>query len=603
MRKQPSQHVMQRGFASLAGTLALKWMDSLEGELVTKQRDRLRNGDYSAVVHESIDPMMYSCADKFRKDYLAVELMSKFPDWDIGVDREKVAVTKLLESEVACAESNSRLRRRVVNGLNDPLTRESVIWTARGKIARLLGPLNWDHAERHFAFGPGATFGLKSRHGDAYFKYRAKPEATRECAILAYTCISRVPAWFDHAVSLTARSMDDFLALDLASRVKELIDIVPGNRITTVPKNAKTDRVIAIEPTMNGYIQHGLGKIIRLRLKRVGVDLDDQSKNQQLALAGSISDDLATIDLAAASDSVSLELVEQLLPPDWVHAIKLSRSPEGVLPDGRRIVYQKVSSMGNGYTFELESLIFWALLSSVMTLHQPIDRRFAVYGDDLVAPCSIAPALIDILDFVGFKTNVKKSFLAGPFRESCGKHYFNGVDVTPIYIREDIASPARLLWFANQVRRWSRLDCWGLDGAMKTLYDFSVSRLPVKLRKPTIPDGYGDFALFGDFDEIRPKKCSRGSEGYVGVVHLRFAKAAQLGDVPYFLRQLEKVGREKRSLDSLIREWVERPSVRKRDLVIALNEGVILPSSTARWGTVKIPCVRWESHGPWLGLE
>jgi len=286
--------------------------------------------------------MDYADAESFQDDYLAVEMMSKFPDWDLGIDRSKVAIEKFLASERTCSEANSRLKRGYVDGSSlASVTPESVIWTARGKIARLLGPFNWDHAENHFAFGPGATHGLKSKYGDAYFKFQAKPESTREAAVLAYTCISRVPAWFDHAVSLTARTMDDHMQLSFPERVRELITIVPGNRITTVPKNAKTDRIIAIEPTLNGYMQHGVGSLIRSRLKRVGVDLNNQRRNQELALLGSVDGSLATIDLSAASDSVSTELVRRLLPPDWLAAIEQLRCSQGVLPDGTRVEYQK----------------------------------------------------------------------------------------------------------------------------------------------------------------------------------------------------------------------------------------------------------------------
>lgn len=138
-----------------------------------------------------------------------------------------------------------------------------------------------------------------------------------------------------------------------------------GNKVTTVPKNSKTDRVIAIEPLMNMYVQKGIGGAIRHSLRSVGINLNDQTSNQRLAREGSLQGKLATVDLSSASDSVSLLLVEELLPPDWVAAIKLCRSPCGVLPDGSVINYQKVSSMGNGFTFELESLIFWAACSSV----------------------------------------------------------------------------------------------------------------------------------------------------------------------------------------------------------------------------------------------
>jgi hypothetical protein len=600
--KQPSQHVMGSSFASEAGTIALKWFESLDGDIPAKQAAALRNGDLLTVVSAEVDPSTFVDASEFADAYLACELMSKFPDWELGIDRKQVAIQKLIASETACAESNIRLKRLNVNGVADLHTCDAVIWTARKKIERLLGPFSWDHAERHFAFGPGATFGLKSKLGDAYFKYLAKPEATRQCAVLAYTCISRVPAWFNHAVSLTTSSMDEFLALDLASRVKELIAIVPGNRVTTVPKNAKTERVIAIEPTLNGYIQHGIGALIRSRLKRVGVDLDDQSKNQKLALVGSLAGNLATLDLAAASDSVSMELVRQLLPPDWVTAIELSRSPEGVLPDGTRIEWQKVSSMGNGYTFELESLIFWALTSSVQLLHRTIDRRSAIYGDDIVVSCDAVPALIEVLEHCGFKTNARKSFWTGPFRESCGKHYFRGCDVTPIYIREDVSTSARLLWIANQIRRWARLS-WGLDGRVQHVYEYVVRRLPPKLRIPSIPDGYGDFALIGDFDEIRPSKCSRGHEGWVGTVHLRFSKSRQFEDVPYFLRQMQRIGAERPSLTALVKEWVEKPKLRKRELVLIEDEGVNTPSSSVRWRSVKISCVQWDNFGPWLGSK
>jgi len=396
-RKPKRKHAIDSRHNCEAEALALQALLGLGGDVPMQQFGNILLKDYRSAVSREVDPSTFSDSMSFRDAYFACELMSKFPNWDLGIDRKQVAIEKFIESERSCAEANLRLRKLYVQGRSiSSYTPESVMELARLRIQRLLGPFSWDHAEPHFAFGPGATFGLKSKFGDAYYKYQAKPEATRECAVLAYTCISRVPAWFSHVVSLTGKSEQEHMSLDLPSRVKELINIVPGNRITTVPKNAKTERIIAIEPSMNGYVQHGIGRLIRLRLKRVGVDLDDQRLNQTLARQGSIDGSLATIDLSAASDSVSLELVERLLPPDWVDAIKLSRSPEGVLPDGTRNVYQKVSSMGCGYTFELESLIFWAL-QNLLELYISHVRSIVVLqsmGMILLSPPARCPSFV-----------------------------------------------------------------------------------------------------------------------------------------------------------------------------------------------------------------
>ena len=106
--------------------------------------------------------------------------------------------------------------------------------------------------------------------------------------------------------------------------------LVPGNLITTVPKNGKTDRTIAIEPGLNSYVQKGIGNKIRGRLRRFGINLNDQTINQFGACnAQTLS--LSTLDLKAASDSISLALVEQILPHDWLNLIATSRSPRGTI--------------------------------------------------------------------------------------------------------------------------------------------------------------------------------------------------------------------------------------------------------------------------------
>ena len=157
-----------------------------------------------------------------------------------------------------------------------------------------------------------------------------------------------------------------------------------GNNVTTVPKTWKTERVIAIEPCWNSFFQKGVGKLIRRRLRKVGILLrDSQERHGYLARMGSVHKVFATLDLKSASDTICIGLVEALLPEDWLRVLTDLRSP--YMGEGEaRYRYQRWSSMGNGYTFELETLIFYALTVAIVGAES--GRGVSVYGDDIIAP-------------------------------------------------------------------------------------------------------------------------------------------------------------------------------------------------------------------------
>jgi hypothetical protein len=71
--------------------------------------------------------------------------------------------------------------------------------------------------------------------------------------------------------------------------------------------------------------------------------------------------------------------------------------------------YEKYSSMGNGFTFELESLIFWGLARAVVGNNGTV----GVYGDDVVIPSKLAPEFIELCQFCGFRVNAKKTHVSG----------------------------------------------------------------------------------------------------------------------------------------------------------------------------------------------
>ncbi len=562
---------MYRRYKCQATAIAESIFEALDGAVSAKALDLLRLRRYHELVSLKVDPSTYTDAADFREDYLAAELMSKFPSWNIGIDRQQAALTAFTAAEMSCFETNLRLSRAY--GVASTTTSfASYMYTARRKIARLLGPFDWDQAEQFFGFGPGATFALKRKYGDAYYKFGCEPEVTKGCAALAYAAIRRIPTWYNHLCAISG-GQDPL----------DLLKIVKGNRVTTVPKNAKTDRVIAIEPLMNGFIQKGIGGLIRKRLRNVGIDLSTQEANQQLALEGSKSNKLATIDLSSASDTVSMRLVEELLPNDWVMAIEQARSPIGILPDGTEIRYQKVSSMGNGFTFELETLIFWSLCEAVLEAHGSSERRILVYGDDIVIASDLYDPLVALLGFCGFAVNPKKSFHDGPFRESCGKHYFHGSDVTPFYIRQDVVSTDRLLLVLNNLRRFaSRGQVWGLDGRFLSTYNKFRNLLPSYQRHPRISDGYGDGALFGDFDEVCPHKASDGVEGWSVTAPSFVKESYQPADVPFLLKSLYRLETSRGTGGS--------------DSPLAVE----LQGSQGKWRMSKFTIPQWETKGPWI---
>jgi len=249
-----------------------------------------------------------------------------------------------------------------------------------------------------------------------------------------------------------------------------------------------------------------------------------------------------------------MELVRLLLPEDWVSAIELCRSPFGVLPSGGLVFYQKVSSMGNGFTFELESLIFWALVSAVVEQTEVKETRVGVYGDDLIFSVDAYREIERLLSACGFTPNAKKSFSTGPFRESCGKHYFRGRDVTPFYIREDVKTVERLVLTANSIRQWAfrRHIGWSLDSRLQEPYSGILAQIPERVRKIRGPAsvtvflrdrGWSEFDqtsgfLIGDWDECRPLRACKGLEGWVGHSVVPLTRRVSYDDLPFLTKGL-----------------------------------------------------------------
>lgn len=369
--------------------------------------------------------------DNFATKYLKEEVFSKYLDDRLVPSdvRSSAAIAKFLRAEDRNRSTNLRLF------LEQALERdfgwvsfETLLRVTRALIARVLGPLHYPEVLNYSTFTGGAS--TRVRRGPA-------------AACLKLT----------GEVHITDSAIKHWLAMASGSRLSRLpLRIVPSSVLFTVPKKTEIDRVACKEPEGNALLQRSVGIYIRRRLRKVGINLLDQTHNQVLAQRG-WKDGLATIDLSSASDTVSKEVVSLLLPFDWWNLLSDLRCESTVLPDGSSLELAMFSSMGNGFTFELETLIFWALAQAVKRLSR-VTGPISVYGDDIVVPCTMARRYMRVLSFFGFIPNREKTHVAGPFRESCGRHYWKGLDVTPFYFRGEIAELPDMINILNRLLEW-----------------------------------------------------------------------------------------------------------------------------------------------------
>jgi hypothetical protein len=186
-----------------------------------------------------------------------------------------------------------------------------------------------------------------------------------------------------------------------------------ASRFSTVRKNNLVDRPIDVQPLCNMLVQRRIGNGLRSLLLKNGVDLNSLADVHRLRIS---DNSIATIDLKNASDSIHIDLVRFLFPTDVFSLIEKSRMFFVEAPNGDYVVPRKVSSMGNGFTFELMTVI-------IRALGLQFDENFSVFGDDIIISNQFADLLVSDLQAVGFIVNVDKTFIRSKFRESCGGNF------------------------------------------------------------------------------------------------------------------------------------------------------------------------------------
>lgn len=221
-------------------------------------------------------------------------------------------------------------------------------------------------------------------------------------------------------------------------------DSVPPSRVTSVPKTQLTPRVIAMEPAVKQYAQQALLLAFREFTDRDPVlkdvmSMEYQYPNQVMAHEGSVTRGLATIDLSEASDRVPYRLIDELVAP-WVNLrdyLRASRSDKADVPGFGVIPLSKYASMGSALCFPFEMVHFVCSILGGMKSHpvEGMGRKLDVsdlrlYGDDIIVPSAAFADAVRSLELYCAKVNKAKSYHRSPFRESCGKEYLYGHNVS-----------------------------------------------------------------------------------------------------------------------------------------------------------------------------
>lgn len=241
--------------------------------------------------------------------------------------------------------------------------------------------------------------------------------------------------------------------------------IVRGSKLGFAFKRTDISRTTCSEPSLNMFYQLGSANLLEQRLECVyNINTIDQPEfNRELARRGSIDGSFGTIDLVSASDRNATLMFLHFLPSEvfvWLDRYRC----KSTFYKGMELELDMFSSMGNGFTFPLMTILFSCVVSAVyQSLGIPLERNdrhgpgnFAVFGDDIIVKSEAYDRTVRLLEILGHEVNRDKSFNDGPFRESCGTDWYNGQYVRSVHIKR-LASQQDLSVAANRLNDWSSM--------------------------------------------------------------------------------------------------------------------------------------------------
>lgn len=361
----------------------------------------------------------------------------------------KAAVVEFRACEDDCSVTNAVIAEDGLSGLG---VSEEIVGRMRSYIEYVVGVApTIDDVIHYSKYGPGSSVEVRGNAVHFYAKLHSWDCHPRSVDLVAEALYRDRTAHALIGFNPEFRADNPHYKAGFIREAKRMLTeaACDYDNILFVHKNATTKRTIGAQPTQSGMLQLGVDHIMKGFLReRVGIDLQDQGLNQRLARLGSLHwespEAFCTADLQSSSGRLAKLLVRELFPAEWVDLLFRLRSEEYQEPPemgGERRVYQAYAGMGNGTTFCVQTLVFAAACYAVTELPTPEASRssltFSVYGDDIVIRKPYARRAIDLLTSLGLKVNASKTFIEGPFRESCGADFWAGVNVRPTYVKDE----------------------------------------------------------------------------------------------------------------------------------------------------------------------
>jgi hypothetical protein len=204
--------------------------------------------------------------------------------------------------------------------------------------------------------------------------------------------------------------------------------------------------------------------------------------------------------MSAASDRVPFVHAIKMFNyvPFLKGAIEACRTKRASIPkvedfsEREVLTLRKFASMGSALCFPVEAMYFYtlcvkALMEKYNLPYTPeamkqCASKVYVYGDDLIVPVEDVQEIIGSLQKYYCKVSSAKSFWTGKFRESCGMDAYDGVEVTPIYVR---MPPPDSQWDSSSiisfVESGNMLNKWGYPTAASAMFNMAEKALGGKL--------------------------------------------------------------------------------------------------------------------------
>lgn len=323
----------------------------------------------------------------------------------------------------------------------------------------------------------------------------------------------------------------------------------------SVPKSYKTGRFIAEEDSTRQWFLQAIRKRLQDCIIANGygdqIVLDDQSHNQRLSFESSIDMHYATIDLEAASDSISWSLIPSLFPEKITNDLREWRSSKIAIGSKVYCAHMAATS-GSAVCFPVETIVFKAISQAATDyvacmIGEDLLPSHA-YGDDLIVDTRAYDTCCDFLSMLGFTVNMDKSFTSpSMYRESCGVEYYDGWECTSRYyprqpLSKDISSLSSLISLHN-----SLMEYWDVHVFLKRVIREIAGDLFTSSRRDDFVDGYPTdiwdplgqtLPIIEPYGYPDAPDTSHIREGHMVVMQRKKGKYTPMNDMYYYVMYL-----------------------------------------------------------------